>query len=322
MQPEAVTAIVGGAVTLLIAVARVVAQYARARRGRKKVWARVGEVHAELAARRMPDARAAADACAACAHVVERASQKGDVALHADPDLASVASVYEAVLRRAKPGRRAELVRTTLPLYYTAVYHAVAQGGSAAIDTFRSAARRLHLPDVVCVLARVGRAHVPVRIEPRASLRPLVESVPIEDQMCAEHAEENALALAAVRDWTSNERASLAVTVFPAYATGLTMHLLRADEGACVVCVARDADIAVGAVLRALFKNEASFALRVDGLGHVTAVCAGAHAAEHVSGVHHEDVGGFLGDGTWRGRACSATTVSVHADRFIFVVIG
>lgn len=322
MQPESITAIVGGAVTLLIAAARVVAQYSRARRGRKKVWARVAEVHAELASRRMPDARAAADACAACAHAVERASQTGEVALRADPDLAPIASVYESVLRRAKPARLPELVRATLPLYYTAVYHAVAHGGSAAIDAFRSAARRLHLPDAVCVLARVGATHVPVRIEPRASLRPLVEGVPIEEQMCAEHAEENALALATVRDWTSNERAALAVTVFPAYATGLTMHVLRADEGACVVCVARDADPAVGAVLRAVYKNEASFALRVDALGHVTAVCAGAHAAEHVAGVHHADVGGFLGDGTWRGRACSATTIAVHADRFIFVVIG
>ena len=81
-------------------------------------------------------------------------------------------------------------------------------------------------------------------------------------------------------------------------------------------------DRAVGAVLRALYKNEASFALRVDALGHVTAVCAGAHAAEHVADVHHADVGGFLGDGTWRGRPCSATTIAVHADRFIFVVIG
>jgi hypothetical protein len=96
------------------------------------------------------------------------------------------------------------------------------------------------------VLARVGAAHVPVRIEPRASLRPIVEGVPIEEQMCVEHAEENALALATVRDWTSNERPALAVTVHPAYATGLTMHLLRADEGACVVCVAHDADRAVG----------------------------------------------------------------------------
>jgi hypothetical protein len=322
MQPEAVTAIVGGAVTLVVAAARVIAQYARTRRGRKKVWARVAEVQAELASRRMPDARAAADACAACAHAVERASHSEcHFALHADPDLAPIASVYESVIRRAKPARLPELVRWTLPLYYTAVYHAVAHGGSAAIETFRSAARRLHLPDAVCVLARVGAAHVPVRIEPRASLRPLVEGAPIEEQMCAEHAEENALALATVRDWTSNERASLAVTVFPAYATGLTMHLLRADEGACVVCVARDADRAVGAVLRALYKNEASFALRVNGLGHVTAVCAGAHAAEHVSDVHHADVGSLLGDGSWRGRACSAVTIAVHADRFIFVVM-
>jgi hypothetical protein len=236
-------------------------------------------------------------------------------------DLAPIASVYEAVLRRAKRERLPELVRATLPLYYTAVYHARAHGGSAAIDTFRAAARRLHLPDAVCVLARVGAAHVPVRIEPRASLRPLVEGVPIEEQMCAEHAEENALALATVRDWTSNERPSLAVTVHPAYATGLTMHLLRADEGACVVCVARDADRAVGAVLRALYKNEASFTLRVNGLGLVTAVCAGAHAAEHVADVTHADVGGLLGDGTWRGRACAATTIAVHAERFIFVVI-
>ena len=87
-------------------------------------------------------------------------------------------------------------------------------------------------------------------------------------------------------------------------------------------CVARDADRAVGAVLRALYKNEASFALRVNGLGHVTAVCAGAHAAEHVADVHHADVGGLLGEGSWRGRACSASTIAVHADRFIFVVIG
>jgi hypothetical protein len=321
MQPEVVTAIVGGAVTLVLAAARGVAQYARARRARKRGWRRVSEVQAELAARRMPDARAAADACAACARAVECASGK-EAAEVADADLASIAAVYESVLRRAPRAKRAGLVRATLPLYYAAVYHAAAHGGSASIDAFRAAARRLHLPDAVCVLARVGNAHVPVRVEPRASLRPLVEGVPLEEQMCADHAEENALALATVRDWTSNERPAPAVTVFPAYATGLTMHLLRADEGACVVCVARDADAAIGAVLRAVYRNEASFALRVDGLGHVTAVSAGAHAAEHVSGVHHADVRGLLGDdGTWRGRACSATTIAVRAERFIFVVI-
>jgi hypothetical protein len=319
MQPEAVTAIVGGAVTLIVAAARVIARYARSRRGKKRAWARVAEVQTELTARRMPDARAHADACAACARAVERSAGRNSAREeHDDP----IAAVYDAVLRGAPQARLPELVRATLPLYYAAVYHATAHGGSAAVDTFRASARRLHLPDAVCVLARVGHAHVPVRIEPRAGLRPLVEHVALEEQLCADHAEENALALATVRDWTSNERPALAVTVHPAYATALTMHLLRADEGACVVCVARDADRAVGAVLRALYKNEATFVLRVDGLGHVSAVCAVAHAAEHVADVHHADVGALLGDGAWRGRACSATTIAVHAERFIFVVLG
>ena len=86
--------------------------------------------------------------------------------------------------------------------------------------------------------------------------------------------------------------------------------------------VARDADRAVGAVLRALYKNEATFVLRVDESGHVAAVCAVAHAAEHVADVHRADVGGLLGAGAWRGRACTATTIAVHDDRFIFVVLG
>ena len=320
MQPEAVTAIVGGAVTLIVAATRVIVRYARDRRGKKRAWARVAAVQTELTARRMPDARAHADACAACARAVERSAERAAERAREDDD--PIAAVYDAVLQRAPSARLPELVRATLPLYYAAVYHAAAHGGSAAIDTFRVSARRLHLPDAVCVLARVGQNHVPVRIEPRASLRPLAEGVALEEQLCAEHAEENALALATVRDWTSNERPALAVTVHPAYATGLTMHLLRADEGACVVCVARDADRAVGAVLRALYKNEATFVLRVDESGHVAAVCAVAHAAEHVADVHRADVGGLLGAGAWRGRACTATTIAVHDDRFIFVVLG
>jgi hypothetical protein len=321
MQPEAVTAIVGGAVTLIVAATRVIVRYARDRRGKKRAWARVAAVQSELTARRMPDSRAHQDACAACARAVERSAGRAGAEAREERD-DPVAAVYDAVLRHAPSARLPELVRATLPLYYAAVYHAAAHGGSAAIDTFRASARRLHLPDSVCVLARVGHTHVPVRIEPRASLRPLAEGVALEEQLCAEHAEENALALATVRDWTSNERPALAVTVHPAYATGLTMHLLRADEGACVVCVARDADRAVGAVLRALYKNESTFVLRVDQSGHVAGVCAVAHAAEHVADVHRADVSGLLGEGAWRGRACTATTIAVHDDRFIFVVLG
>ena len=76
MQPEAVTAIVGGAVTLIVAATRVIVRYARDRRGKKRAWARVAAVQTELTARRMPDARAHADACAACARAVERSAER------------------------------------------------------------------------------------------------------------------------------------------------------------------------------------------------------------------------------------------------------
>ena len=167
---------------------------------------------------------------------------------------------------------------------------------------------------------------MPVRIEPRGGLRPLVEGVPLEEQLCDEHQEENALAMAAIRDWTSNEHTPVAVTVHPAYATGMTMHLLRADDGACVVCVASEAHASAGPVLRALYKNEATFVLRVDASGHIAAVCATAHAAAHVADVHLARVRGLLSESeaghAWRGRECRASTMHASTDHFIFVVLG
>ena len=331
MQPETITAIAGGVVTVLLAAARVAAQYVRSRRGRKGAWKRVREVQHELGARRMADARGASDASAACAHAVDavvasQGKRSKHVTLRADPEICAIAGAYEELLRRTPRAKLAPTLRGTLPLYYAAVYHAATNGGSAAIDTFRSAARRLHLPDAVLVLARVGGAHVPVRIEPRGGLRPLVEGTPLEEQLCDEHQEENALAIAAIRDWTSNEHAPVAVTVHPAYATGMTMHLLRADEGACVVCVASEAHASAGPVLRALYKNEATFVLRVDASGHIAAVCATAHAAAHVADVHLARVRGLLSESeaghAWRGRECRASTMHASTDHFIFVVLG
>jgi hypothetical protein len=105
----------------------------------------------------------------------------------------------------------------------------------------------------------------------------------------------------------------------------MTMHLLRADEGACVVCVASEAHVSAGPVLRALYKNEATFVLRVDSSGHISAVCATAHAASHVADVHLAPVGGLLsesdGGHAWRGRECRASTLHASADLFIFVVL-
>jgi len=329
MQPETITAIAGGVVTVALAIARVIVQHVK--RKKKRAESCLGEIRA----RKMPDPRAASDALALCERVVAAAehavSRKEKIVL--DKDDHALVATYEQMLRRAPRGKLVAYVDRTLPLFFLAVYYAATSAVAAEIDTFRAAARRLHLPDTVCVLGRVGNTHVPLRIEPRGSLRPLVEGEPLEGQLCAAHAEENDLAMATIRGWTSNEREVKPVTIRPAYATALTMHLVRADEGACVVCVSRDRDDALGVLLRALYKNEHTFVLRVDA-GVVAAVCAGLHAGALVADALGAEVAALLHGpeaqtprgperaperAEWDHRACSAYTVRVGTSRFIFV---
>jgi hypothetical protein len=319
MQPETVTAITGGVITLVLAIARLVAQHVRKKP--KKVDPRALE---EIRARKMPDARAAAEAAELCARVVLSAKvavkQREPVALE-KTELASLMATYEKMLRRTPRAKLAPYVERTLPLFFLACYYALTSVGAAEIETFRAAARRLHLPDAVCVLARIGATHVPIRIEPRGSLRPLVEGAALEDQLCPSHAEENEAALATVRDWTSNDRDPRPVTVRPAYATALTAHLLRADEAACVVCVARDRDDALGPVLRAVYRNEHTLAVRVEG-NVVTAACAAPHSGELVANAVGAAIDDVLTDGpAWNSRACTVTRLCVGARSFIFVTI-
>jgi hypothetical protein len=321
MQPESITAIVGGVVTVVLAIARLVAQHVRKKRASK------GESRAieALRARTMPDPRAASAALELCERVVaacgEAAARRAEVSL-GRLELGPLVSTYETMLRRAPRAKLSSYVERTLPLFFLAAYYALTSVVAAEIDTFRSSARRLHLPDTICVLGRIGSTHVPLRIEPRGSLRPLVEGAPLEDQLCPSHAEENDLALATIREWTNNERDVPPVTIRPAYATAMTMHLVRADEGACVVCVARDRDDDLGVLLRALYRNEHTLVLRVDAAGMVAAACAGTHSAALVAEAVGSPVATLLDEGDeprWKGRACEARTVRVGANRFIFV---
>ena len=98
MQPETVTAITGGVVTLVLAIARLVAQHVRKKP--KKVDPRALE---EIRARKMPDPRAAAEAADICARVALYAKvalkPREPVALE-KTELASLMATYETMLRR------------------------------------------------------------------------------------------------------------------------------------------------------------------------------------------------------------------------------